>query len=81
MLKKEFQYYLDNQKEIVAQYNNKFIVIVDSSIVGSYDSQTEAYNEATKSYKLGTFLIQKVTPGETAYTNTFHSRVILNQVG
>ena len=29
MLKKEFQYYLDNQDELVKKYNHRFLVIKD----------------------------------------------------
>ena len=81
MLKKEFQYYLDNQSSLVKRYNNRFIVIVNQQIIGDYPSQTEAYNETIKTHALGTFLIQKVTPGNSDTTQTFHSRVIINSVG
>lgn len=79
MLEKEFKYFLNNQKELVEKYNGKFIVIKDSSVIGSYDSNAEAYNETIKKgEELGTFLIQHCIPGEDAYTQTFHSRVIMH---
>lgn len=75
MLEKEFQYYLDNQAELVEKYNGKFIVIVGNSIIAIEDSNVEAYAEAVKTNQPGTFLIQRCTPGNEAYTQTFHSRV------
>jgi hypothetical protein len=75
MLQEQFFWYLDNQDELVKKYNGKFIVIKDKSVVGSYDTDSEALFESTKQYELGTFIIQKCTPGEEAYTQTFHSRV------
>lgn len=75
MLEKEFKYYLDHQEELVNQYNGKFLVIIDQKVVGVYSSMDEAYFEAQKKYELGTFLIQKCTPGNSAYTMTFHSNV------
>ncbi len=76
MLQSEFQYYLDNQKEIVEKYNGKHIVIKNKQVQGAYDSFEIALSEATKKFELGTFIIQLCTPGEEAYTQTYHSRVI-----
>mgnify|MGYP001544463374 CR=1 FL=1 len=75
MLEKEFQYYLDNQSDLVKKYNNRFIVIKDQSIIGDYSTTSEAYTEAIKKFEPGTFLIQKCTAGNQDYTQTFHSRV------
>ena len=76
MLEQEFKYYLDHQQELVDKYNGKFVVIVGESVDGVYGSQPEAYIESSKKHALGTFLIQKVSPGNQDYTQTFHSRVI-----
>lgn len=75
MLEKEFQYYLDNQTELVSKYKGKFIVIKNNSVIGVYDSESSAYFETVKVHELGTFLIQFCDAGEGSYTNTFHSRV------
>lgn len=61
MLKEEFKYYLEHQDELLQKYNNR--------------SNEEALIEAKKIYKLGDFLIQKCTEGDSAYTQKFHSRV------
>ncbi len=78
MLEKEFEYYLEHQDELLKQYNNRYIVIVGSDVVGNYSSNEEALTETKKRYKLGDFLIQKCTEGNSAYTHTFHSRVRFN---
>jgi hypothetical protein len=75
MLKKEFEYYLANQEELVKKYNGKHLVIKDEQVIGAYDDQAEAYDTASAKYEAGTFLIQLCTPGNEAYTQTFHSRV------
>ena len=80
MLKEEFEYYLEHQDELLQKYNNRYIVIVGSKVVGDYASNEEALIEAKKTYKLGDFLIQKCTDGDSAYTYTFHSRVRFNHV-
>lgn len=79
MLQREFQYYLDNQADLVKKYNGKFIVIKNQQILGSYDSQDQAFIETKKTQDVGTFLIQYCSPGTSDYTQTFHSRVIINR--
>ncbi len=76
MLEKEFKYFKDHQEELVKKHEGKYLVIVAEEVVGGYDSEIDAYTEAKKHHKPGTFLIQHCLPGENAYTQTFYSRVI-----
>lgn len=71
-----FEYYLEHQTELVSQYNGKYIVIDESGVAGSYDSEDEAYFESVDKIGLGNFIIQLCTAGKDAYTQTFSSRVI-----
>lgn len=75
MLKELFQWYLDNQEELVNQYNGKYLVIKDNSVVGVYDNKLNALEESSKKYGMGNFIIQLCTPGGESYTQTFYSRV------
>jgi hypothetical protein len=75
-LDNEFKYFLDHQEELVKQYREKFLVIKDSQVKGAFNTEGEAYAFGSKNYELGTFLIQQCLPGENAYTQTYHSRVI-----
>lgn len=74
-LKREFEYYLKHQDELVEKYNGKTIVIKGECVLGAYNSDQEAIQETCKTEELGTFLVQLCTPGDEAYTQTFHSRV------
>ena len=76
-LEKEFNYYLENQDELVKNYNGKFIVIKDLKIIGAYNSELEAVQKTVEKYELGTFLVQKCEPGSESYTQTYHSRVAM----
>lgn len=76
-LAKEFEYFKAHQQELISKYENKFIVISGQKVVGEYDSEIEAYNAAQEKFELGTFLIQHAVPGTDAYTQTFHSRVLV----
>ena len=75
VLEKEFQFYLDNQEDLVKKYNGKFIVIKNEKIIGAFDSELEAYEETSKEHEIGTFLIQKCESGSDNYTQTYHSQV------
>jgi hypothetical protein len=75
-LRREFDYYLQHQDDLVRQYKGKFIVIKNEQVIGAYDSETEAITTTLKEHELGTFLVQKCEPGAESYTQTFHSRVV-----
>lgn len=79
-LKKEFDYYLAHQLELVRQYNGKFIVLKEQAVIGSFDDKLTAVAETQKKHELGTFLVQKVEPGNDAYTQSFHSRVAFTRI-
>jgi len=35
MLEKEFQFFIDNQNELVEKYNGKFIVIIGDKVINA----------------------------------------------
>ena len=76
-LKKEFQYYLDNQKELVKKYKDRYIVIKGQQVIGDYPTEVEAYDETVKEHELGTFLIQLCLPGKESTTTTFYTNRVL----
>ena len=74
-LKREFQYYLDHQAELVKRYGGMFVAIKNQAIIGAYDSELKAVQETAKTHPLGTFIVQKCEPGEESHSHVFHSRV------
>ena len=77
-LEKEFQYFKNNQGELVGKHKDKFLVIKDRKVQDVYDSEAEAYDDAKDKFELGSFLIQQALPGEESYTQTLYSRVTLS---
>ena len=75
-LKEAFEYYLENQDAFVADHDGRYIVIHRRDLVGVYDDDFTAVMEGQKHHALGTFLVQKVTVGDAAYTITLHSREV-----
>lgn len=74
-LKKEFEFYLAHQDELVRVYNGKFIVIKGGKVLAAYDDELNAIEETQKEHPVGTFLVQRVAPGSDSYSQSFHSRV------
>jgi hypothetical protein len=73
-LRKEFDYYLAHQDELVAKYDGRVLVIKNESVIGDYASEPEAIAATSKIYPMGTFLVQRCTPGTDSYTGVYHSR-------
>ena len=69
----EFEYYLTHQQEMLNKYDGRVIVLKDCQVIGDYDDVLSAITETEKRHKLGTFLIQEVSPGDSAYTATFYT--------
>ena len=75
-IRDNFEYYLSHQKELVAKYAGKYIVIHECEVVGDFDDELKAIEESSKKYELGSFIVQKCEPGNQEYTQTFHSRFV-----
>ena len=78
MLEKEFKFYLNNQKVLLKKNSGKTIVIKGEEIIGVFNSEVDALLETKKEHELGTFLIQKCSPGNIDITETYHSRVLIH---
>ena len=64
---------------MVAKYDGKFVVLKDHEVLGAYDDELTAVTETAKNHELGTFLVQFVSKGSAAYSQTFHSRVVFSR--
>jgi hypothetical protein len=72
-LKKDLEWYIENQKELSAKYNGKVLLIVNQHLIGAFGSMQEAYATAIKAYTLGTFTLQPCSPDSDSYTLTLYS--------
>jgi hypothetical protein len=75
MLEKEFDFYVQNQNELVKKYNGKILVIKDQEVIGVFDNEIDAIKKTSKTHEIGTFLVHKCEPGEQNYSAAFYSRV------
>lgn len=61
-------FYIKNQNELVKKYNGKTLILANSVILDVRDSFQEAYVFALKTYGIGNFSLQEVSPGSGSYT-------------
>ena len=72
---KNYNYYVANQEELNKKYKNKFIIITEESVLGSYKTLQDAIKEA-KHLEAGTYIIQQCVSKKD--TQVFHTRVRFN---
>ena len=70
MFKKELQFFITNQDDLVRQFRGKTLVLKDLVVVGAYPSPLAAYLAARQQFAPGTYMLQPCEPGPGAYTVT-----------
>lgn len=71
--KKDFDFFIEHYQKFYEQYGHKFIVIRNKQILGSYDTELDAINQTSKTYPLGSFIVQECNGEESGYTNYISS--------
>lgn len=72
-IQQQYDYFEKNIVDLSKKYNNKFIVIKNFEVIGSYNTFELALEETIKKHKPGSFIIQQCS--EKIETQMFHSRV------
>ena len=71
-----FEWYLANQDALVKEYDGKVLAIKDGEVLGVFDTELTAVRDTRKRHDQSTFIVQRVSEGDEAYTATFRSRVV-----
>lgn len=71
--KNDFNYFVSHYQELYKEYGHKFIAIRNKEILGSYDTELDAINDTSKTYPLGSFIVQECNGDESGYTNYISS--------
>lgn len=69
-LKKQYDYYVEHESELLAKYDGKYLVITDKMDVYPFNTGKEAYRYGTKNAGAGKFLLHKC---ETGSLDVVHS--------
>ena len=70
-IREAFHFYLAHQDEFVRLYDGKVVAIKDGKVLGAYKDEGEAIIETEKTVEPGTFMVQRVSPSNEAYTVRF----------
>lgn len=70
-----YEFFLNNQANIIAGHENLYVVIKDQSVVGYFLSELDALS-AMKGNQLGTFIIQKCVNEKNGIVEFYSRRVI-----
>ena len=71
-LQQAFDFFVDNQAELVDQYGGRVIAIKGHDVVGVFDDELSAVRATSEQHELGTFIVQRCEPGPACYTVAFH---------
>lgn len=67
-LVKELQFYNKNKAEYLKSYKNKYLLIKDNTLCGSFDTNEEAYKKGVDTFGNEPFLIKQVLEQEPTLT-------------
>jgi len=77
-LEKSFEWYKANLDKLAKEYSEKFVVIKECKIIGSYDTMLDAITSTEKKgFPRGTYIVQKASTDPNAYTMTYYNNLIL----
>ncbi len=63
-LQKEYQFYLKIRPDLLRQYGGKFALIKDEKLIGTFDTDQDAYKAGLEKFGNVTFLIIRIVEGE-----------------
>lgn len=72
----DFDYFIQNYKELYQQYGHKFLAIKNKEILGTFDSVPDAISQLSKEYEIGSYIIQECTDDDSAYRTTIMRLII-----
>jgi hypothetical protein len=69
MLEEERQYFSEHRDELLSLHAEKFVVIKNAELVGSFNTIEEALAEGARRFGLTPFLVRRVTATEEKEIN------------
>jgi len=76
-LDREFDWFIDNQTQLIPHYNGKFVVVKNFKVIGSYSTFDAAIKETIKKEELGTFIVQKCSVNPADNVVIIHSPEVI----
>lgn len=73
----DYKWFLDNYRQLYAQYGESYLAIKGQKVLGSYDTYAEALHQTEKTEPLGSFIVQYCNGKENGYTNYIASTFVM----
>ena len=64
---RDYEWFVQHHEELEKKYTGRVVAIFDEQILGDYESEGEAAEATIKTHPLGTFIVQRVLPGNPPY--------------
>lgn len=64
----DFLWYEEHLRELFFRYGNKYVAISNKTVLGAYDTSSEAIDEARRFHRRGEYIVQRLGLDESAYT-------------
>lgn len=71
-LEKQYDYYVDHEKELLEKYNGMHLIISDDLQVMAFVKPQDAFEYGEEHFGLGRFLLQRCAPGVLQVVNTIN---------
>ena len=68
MQDKDFEWFVQNYKDIYEKYGDTYVAIKNQNILGSYPTYAEGVRETSKTEPLGGFIVQYCNGDVSGYT-------------
>lgn len=75
-LEKQYNFYLENESELLGKYENKYLVIAEDLSIYPFDNKKDAYYYGASRFGLGHFLLQHCNYDDAHTVHTVNFRVI-----
>ena len=59
---KEYNWFVNNNKKLYDKYGNVYVAIKNNKVIGKYKTFAEGVTKTQKKEKIGTFIVQRLSP-------------------
>lgn len=75
----DFDFFVANHDDLLVKFRNKYIVILNCIVILAANSMKEAISEAReKGLKDGDYIVQLCSEGDSAYSASFCTQIIVD---
>ena len=66
IIDKEYKWFVDNNKKLYDKYGDVYVAIKNGKVIGKFKTFAEGVTKTQKKEKIGTFIVQRLSPDGSA---------------